>query len=997
MKMPGGRLSVPFTLILVMLGACRGSVEPAPHDPALEAAIAIYREEGAEKALPEFERLAVLFRQKAQRRDEAGAVHFIGESHWRLGNFDESRRHFERALALEARSGDRLGRGKTLNSIGLLEWDLGNYDQAMDKFRSARAIGRELEDRKLEGASLNNLSLVYDELGHYKSSLEQYEEVLDIYEDADFPRGMGDTLGNIGGVHLLLGRYREALGYYERALKISEDLKSKPAMSQDHGNIALCRLGLGEVDKAVEHFNQAIALAQQSGMQQDEAYWMRGKGNGLIKTGHYDQGLELHRAALAIYEDVEAQAELLEALHDMGQLHLLLGDPDSAERQFRRALELAESIGLARGITQNLLALGELEYRRKHLEEAALLYAQANERATESGESQYHAESQLRLALVHRDLGRADEAGAGLERAVTLAREIGARSIEGEALLGTAELDRRSGRLSAARAGYDAAEAAMARMADPALQWRIHHGRALVHKAQGDRAAAIEELQAAIRLIEGVRSRLREERFRAGYVQDKYDVYIELVRLQMELGLKEDAFLTAERLRSRNYSEQLDGRETLPLSDDDRREGTRLRERIRQLQRALASEETQAVPGTRQAAMTALSSELLLAEREYHTFLDDRAASTAGEGMPDSIPSTASIQSRLGGDEALVEYVVGTDILFTFVLRSTAMHASTDAIRMTDLGARIALLRDLTRQPGSDRWSRPAAGLSHLLIEPLHRADWLKGVRRIYFVPHGDLNYLPFAVLTREGPAGRELLIDRYDVAYLPTAAALLRDPDPKIGPSNLLAMAPARSRLSHAPDEARAVDALFQPHSQLLVGDTATESRLKALAGNYQVLHFATHGFFNKLNPLLSGIELEADADNDGLLQVHEVLDLRLAADLVALSACDTALGSGQLAEVPAGDEFIGMTRAFLAAGSESVLATLWEVDDRSSVQIMKSFYENLNAQRPARDKAHALAIAQRQMRTTAEHEHPYYWAPFMLVGTAGPATTPAIASLGG
>jgi CHAT domain-containing protein/tetratricopeptide (TPR) repeat protein len=867
----------------------------------------------------------------------------------------------------------------------------------MAQFRSARAIGREVGNRKLEGASLNNLSLVYDELGDYKTSLKQYEEVLGIYEDADFPRGMGDTLGNIGGVHLLLGRYREALGYYERALAISEELESKPSMSQDHGNIALCHLGLGEIDQAVEHFNQAITLAQHAGMQQDEAYWLRGKGNGLIQTGHYDQGLELHRAALAIYEDVEAQAEQLEALHDMGQLHLLLGDLDSAERQFRRALELAESIGLARGITQNLLALGELEYRRKRLDEAARLYGQASERAAASGESQYRADALLRLALVQRDLGRVDEARAGLERATGLAREIGARSIEGEALLGLAELDRRGWRLPAALAGFEAAQAVMTRMPDPDLQWRIHHGRALVRKAQGDRAAAIEELQVAIRLIEGVRSRLREERFRAGYVQDKYDVYIELVRLQMELGLKEDAFLTAERLRSRNYAEQLDGRESLSLSDEDRREGTRLRERIRQLQRALASEEARSVPGTRQAAMTALSSELLLAEREYQTFLDDGMASSAGKGMPDSIPDAASIQSRLAHDEALVEYVVGTDILFTFVLRSGAVHASADPIRTADLSARIALLRDLTRRPGSDRWRRPATALSQLLIEPLHRSDWLNGVQRLYLVPHGDLNYLPFAVLAQEGPKGRELLIDLYDVAFLPTAAALLRNSSARSAPRNLLAMAPARSRLRHAPDEARAIDALFRPHSQLLVGDTATESRFKSLAGKYQVLHFATHGFFNKHNPLLSGIELEADDANDGLLHVHEVLDLHLAADLVALSACDTALGSGHFAEVPAGDEFVGMTRAFLAAGSESVMATLWEVDDRSSVQLMKRFYERLNAPGVVRNKADALALAQRELRATGGNEHPYYWAPFMLVGTASSVGGSVTENLGG
>jgi len=165
------------------------------------------------------------------------------------------------------------------------------------------------------------------------------------------------------------------------------------------------------------------------------------------------------------------------------------------------------------------------------------------------------------------------------------------------------------------------------------------------------------------------------------------------------------------------------------------------------------------------------------------------------------------------------------------------------------------------------------------------------------------------------------------------------------------------------------------------MIGVGATETSFKKLAGNFRVLHLATHGTFNKLNPLLSGLELEADGGNDGLLQVHEVLELHLAADLVTLSACDTALGSGYFAEMPAGDEFVGMTRAFLAAGSTSVMATLWDVDDKASGHLMQHFYEQLTT--GGGDRAGALAEAQRELRADKALKHPYYWAPFILVGT--------------
>ena len=980
--MPPRRSSLAFVLAVGALFASHAPAAADGLDTRLEAAAALYRQEGAEKALPEFERLAKAFNGREEHRDKAAALHYIGECHWRLGKFDEAREYLNRALELERATGDRLAEGKTLNVLGLLAWDRGNYDEAMTSFRSATAVAREVGDKRLEGASLNNLSLVYDELGDYDTSLAQYQQVLGMYREADFPRGVGDTLGNIGGVYLLLGRYREALGYNQQALAISERLESKPSMSQDHGNIALCLLGLGEIDAALGHFDQAIGLAQQAGMRQDEAYWLLGKGNGLIQKGRYDLGLEHHRTALAIYEEVGAQAELMEALHDMGRLHLLLGDADSAARQFTRALELARAIGLSRGITLNLIALGDLQFRREEFAAAAASYEQARSRSAESEEQKLLVESLLRLALVHREQEQLPQAEGRVNQALAIAREIEARPVEAECLYAQAELQRRRGQMADALASFNAAEAALGLNGDPDLQWQIYFGKALAQEARGDKTAAIASLVAAVKLIESVRNRLQEQRFRAGYVEDKYEVYIELVRLQLEQGRTADAFSTAERLRAKSFSEQTGGWSSISLSDPDRRTEAQLRERIRQLQRAIATEEDQGGLERRQRALAKFSQELVLAEQEYQAFLDDRSGALRPEATLAALPGVSSIQARLEDDEALLEYVVARDSLMVFVVTRHRVSAKTTPLRRGDLAARIALLRDLIRRPGDDRWIKPAASLSAALLAPIEADGSLRGIRHLYVVPHGALNYLPFAMLPM-ADARASLLIERFTVAHLPAAAVLLRDPRATGGPQSLLAVAPARSRLRYAPQEARAIDALYRPNSRLLVGNAATESSFKKLAGDFRMVHLATHGYFNKLNPLLSGLELEPDRMDDGLLQVHEVLDLRLAADLVTLSACDTALGSGYFADVPAGDEFVGMTRAFLVAGSASVMATLWDVDDETSVQLMKQFYERLNGSSGATSKARALADAQREFQASPDLGHPYYWAPFILVGT--------------
>lgn len=948
-------------------------------DPRLEAATQLYREDGAEKALPVFEKLAGEFAHGSPSRDHAAALHYVGECHWRLGNFPDARRFLDRALQLERAAGDRLSEGKTLNVLGLLAWDEGNYDAAIANFRKAGEIARVAGDKKLEGSSLNNLSLVYDEQGDYDTSLKQYRQVLELYRDVNFPRGVGDTLGNIGGVHLLLGQFREALGYYQQALRISEQLESKAAMSQDHGNIGLCLLGLGEVDAAIGHLDQAIDLAQQAGMRQDQAYWFRVKGNGLVDKGRYDLALLNYRAALATYERVGAKAELLETLHDSGRLHLLLGDAASAEQDFRRALEMARAIGLERGITLNLVALGDLELRRERPDAAVELYDEARRRAAAAGVQHALALSLLRLARVNRGQQRPEQASAQTDEALAIARRIGARDLEAEALYSQAELARAQRRLDRALEQYRAAENAQSRIGDPELLWQIHLGRARAEEASGNVTGAIASLEAAVQLIEGVRGRLQEPRFRSGYVDDKFEVYLELMRLQLKQGRVEDAFSTAERLRARSFVEQLGGRATVPLDAGERRKEAELRERVRGLQQSLEVANEDGSPAYPERAMNRFSQELARAEKEYAGFLDDHARVGASGG---AAPTAQAIRRRLAPDQGLVEYVVGPANVIAFVLTSRAMQVTTLPLRESDIAARIELLRDLVRRPGDDHWRKPAARLAAELFDPLERAGWLDGVTRLYLVPHGVLTYLPFALLPKSAAREGDVLVDRYTIAYLPAAAALLRAPASAGATKSLLAVAPSRGGLRHAPEEVRAVDALFQPHARMLIGAEATESRFRQLAGDFRMLHLATHGYFNRTSPLLSGLELEADTVEDGMLRVHEILDLPLQANLVTLSACDTALGSGYFADTPAGDEFVALNRAFLAAGSAAVMATLWQVDDQASVALMKQFYGRLRTSVDGGNAANALALAQRALRRSPQLGHPYYWAAYVVIG---------------
>jgi CHAT domain-containing protein len=338
------------------------------------------------------------------------------------------------------------------------------------------------------------------------------------------------------------------------------------------------------------------------------------------------------------------------------------------------------------------------------------------------------------------------------------------------------------------------------------------------------------------------------------------------------------------------------------------------------------------------------------------------------------------VQKLLPPNTGLVEYVISENNLAIFVLTADGIRATTVPISAEDLQSRVELLRDLIVRPDSDSWRTPAAGLRRVLISPMEKQGWLNGVQKLYLVPNGVLNYIPFAALPRTVAGRTRFLTDDYILAYLPSAAVLAFHHNDTAPEGKLFAIAPERAHLKYAGQEVRDVSQFFAPKTLVLTGRSATKDVFRQSAGSYQFLHLATHGFLNRDAPLLSGLQLESSADDDGLLEVHEILRLRLNANLVTLSACETALGSGYFSEIPAGDEFVGFTRAFLTAGSQSVLASLWEVNDRSTLELMVHFYRRL----ARNDKAGALAAAQRSMRISGgRYSQPYFWAPFVLVGS--------------
>lgn len=253
----------------------------------------------------------------------------------------------------------------------------------------------------------------------------------------------------------------------------------------------------------------------------------------------------------------------------------------------------------------------------------------------------------------------------------------------------------------------------------------------------------------------------------------------------------------------------------------------------------------------------------------------------------------------------------------------------------------------------------------------------LAGKSRLVIAPHAELHYLPFAALLDS--AGR-FLIERFELTTTPSASvwlALSRRPTRQS--DGVLALAPRPDALPASRSEVGAIARLAG--ANVLQGPAATESAFRRQAPERRVVHLATFGVLNKSNPLFSHVELGAGDGYDGRLEVHEIYSLELAADLVVLSACETGLGSGAVGDVPAGDDWVGLTRALLHAGAAEVVATLWRVDDWATAALMERFYDSYES-RP--DPATDLAEAQRAVLTAPATKHPFYWAGFVAVGGA-------------
>jgi CHAT domain-containing protein len=513
----------------------------------------------------------------------------------------------------------------------------------------------------------------------------------------------------------------------------------------------------------------------------------------------------------------------------------------------------------------------------------------------------------------------------------------------------------RLGRTDQARAMLDTLLAMPEIRAMGNLYWVALYERGVIALKQGQRDQAIKLFTQSVEAIESVRSTISFEAAKIGFAGDKQTVYAALISALAQSGDWDDAFIYAERAKARALVDLLAQRRDLgpPPSADANVRALFARASTVDTSIGLASND-ESVRGIKVVA-------------DARGSLGQVAPEAASLVSAQNI-AIEQIAAKLGADESLIDYYAQGDDLFAFVLRRGGVTGFKLSAKGLDEDVRAF------REAIDKRDARAGAigvRLHDRLIRPLDGA--LTGAK-LTIAPHGVLHYLPFAAL----PNGNGYLIDRFELRLIPSANTLVylrAEPPKKLG--QLLALGnpdlgERRLDLPNAQTEAMAVAAMF-PDSRALVRGDASKTAVKELANGFTMLHFATHGRFDANAPLSSGLYLAKGNESDGVLTVGDLYSLRWDVDLVTLSACETGLG-----KVANGDDVIGLTRGFLYAGARSIVASLWEVDDAATAQLMESFYRNL----AANGKREALRLA--QIETRERYPQLWYWAAFNILGRA-------------
>jgi CHAT domain-containing protein/Tfp pilus assembly protein PilF len=906
------------------------------------------------------------------------------------GEYDRAVTLLDEAMDLYDSIGDRRSIAVLWGSLGVVCWYEGDFEAVARNYENALAARRAIEDRILEGKTLNGLGSVNYQLGNLEIARDYYNKAINLRQDTGDLGGLATSLTYLGNVYLAIGRFVEARRALERALPVVESTGNMTKQYELLTSIASLNAEMGRMASSNSTYREALALAQEMDDPKCQIICHNNLALNFAEAYRYGEAMRELEAVKALLDQHPDAEQAIVYHRNSGITNLRIGELEWAQSDFDTLLEMADEYQMPAFELEALINLGYLARENGEFVDGLYHAEDAFDLAEEIGNPRMLRESLVLMAEIERDLGRYDDAVESWETLIGRDEAEGVEAKIATDRIGLANSHVLAGRSDVARAILKEAGPAIEATEDGdlilALASGIGHS---FEKTNPDSACFYYEKTLA--LLDETRREIGATEVRTGYLGGSRRFYYEEVATYYaglsggDQGNKwaERAFVTIERAKARGL---LDLVEAAVLASGSSAEDALL-DSLYSL-----DPETPGYP-ERERRLKSL----------YARSRQDRLESLGGaHGRPEIVAGPDDIRRVLPEHTVLLAYALGDTSSLLWAVDAEGCEVYPLPER-TDLRDVVAGLRDAIANPiiEDQTLRRTARRLHELLVEPA--AGHIEKAEHLIIVPDGALFELPFEVLLTEEPASNTAWKDMpylartHSITYVPSASVYLAlrgakrdgdferfllamgDPDYRML-KPLPGMWGRLAQLPHSRDEVLGIGSLLNDEKKAIyLGSDANEAVLKAKLRDerIRIVHLAAHGMVDPAEPTASCIALCPDKEGteNGYFQTLEVMSTQMDVGLIVLSACESARG-----RIGRGEGVVGLSRAFLASGTQGIVASLWAVSDESTAKLMKEFYRRmLEDKRPA---GRALNDARFALMEDSRYAHPFHWSSFVVIG---------------
>lgn len=988
-----------------------------------------------EKALAYYQQALARATNERDERDQAEALNGIGWVHDNTGRHVEGIEFHSKALAIAEKVGEPDLEASILARIGSVKDIEGDNKAALDFDSRALAKWREAGDEDGQARALQNIAVVFLEAGNGTKGLEFSNEALPLFHEAGDRAGEVAVLNNLGVLYKHIGKEETAVEYYERALPLERAIGNRAGEAATLNNLGNAYSTLGHNREAMEYFTRSLAIRHEIHDLSGEAGALENIGQLWVELGDMKKALEVLQQALELWTSVKEDRGAAGTLSGIGIVYDWLGQRETAVDFYMRALDLYKKVDDPEGEAQVASNFAGLLNAPGQKTKALEYYQIALDLQKSIDDRDGEARTLNNMGRVYDDLKQREKALDCYEKSLRIWQEVGDRNGEASALDSMAYFWMDGGDREKARQYYAQALSLAIEVSNPLREAQLFHDMMLNEKEREPVLAVFYGKQ-AVNLVQHAREQMKglEKGLQRGFLEAESDFYHDLGDVLITQGRLAEAQQVLDLLKDQEYSDYVRGEAdkslnpvTLTPAEQQAREEylkstaqiVALGDEWMQLKRNMArtaeqEKRYQELSGKIDAASKGLND---FYARLYTAF---GGASEANKEVADVKGNVSALKQLIAKEpHAVALYTLtGKERYSVIVITGSTAVAREYAISAVELNKKVAafqqVLRDRMRDP------RPAAAeLYRILIGPVAADLEQAKAETLIWSLDGALRYVPMGALYD----GNKYVVERYNtVTITPASVAHLADvPDV----SSLTAVGMGISQkfedgLPPLPSVATELDDVIQngkakktrgalPGTILLNGDFTEKAMEAKLERQVAVVHIASHFVFKPGDDSQSYLLLAGkDQDKSGFhLTVADFRDdQRISLDdtqLLTLSACETGMNG----TAGNGREIDGLGTTAQLKGAKAVISSLWEVNDASTGALMADFYKRWASGGGKVTKARALREAQLDLlrgEVTVEagvddrglaaesvnaghagalgYAHPYYWAPFVLMG---------------